>query len=214
MAAICQGICGKCGYASESVPDHSVAVLIDLDRASRLTGLSLRCVSDDTGELAAVENLRLLHLPHPIEESILTSAGLTLEEVSKQGRFVSVTPVVCRRCGTVFDARRLIAASGLSGCIVGAVIAFGVLVGLSWSTGRLELALPAASAVLMSFVAIWEFFERWGLRRYRTRAAALARPATCPNCKSPSIQRVKKSRPVTCPSCGQRSMKFKMVGIS
>jgi hypothetical protein len=214
LASIYQGTCRNCGHKSSTLSDPSLALLINPDHPALQIPLNQCLVSRDVGELAATENLCLLILAHPGEDHILRSAGTTLSDASNQGRLVRLQAVVCRACGTVHDRRRLIAAPNPVGCVVGVASFAAVSALIGWSTRHAGVAFVVGYATLMGVVTFAELLAKMRLRRFRTRANALARPGTCPNCNSPSARRISIFRTVPCPSCGQRSMRFKPVGIS
>lgn len=212
MAAIFQGTCKHCGYQSAADADTALAVLISQDHVALGEPLNKLLVSYDVGNLVSAEHLCLIQLAHPLKDSILKSAGLTMRDASSNGQLVRLQSVVCRECGTTFRRRRLIAC-GL-GCF--STLAICLIVGFAagYSRGSIAIGFIAAYGAIFVIAAADPVIQWWKLRAFRERAYALTGAGNCPNCGSDSIQSVCKSTSVTCPSCRQRSMVFKMSGIS
>src|SRR5688572_4325541 len=70
------------------------------------------------GYFAADGDPRFVVLSHPLEAEILAGTGYGWNDLLREGRYVSVTNVVCRRCGTVYHRRRLAPPGGF-GCLTG-----------------------------------------------------------------------------------------------
>ena len=70
MASIFQGTCRRCGFRSAAEEDAALAVLISRDHPAVGVPLNKLLVSDETGDLTDVEDLCVLVLAHPLEESV------------------------------------------------------------------------------------------------------------------------------------------------
>jgi len=131
LAAIFQGICRSCRYQTMCVADHALAILIKRDHPALTTSLNTSLISNEIGDLATAEDFCCLSSANPLEHRILSSTGATFREVSEDGRLVSLTRVVCRACGTIYQRRRLITWEGLKGCLPGrAVLLVGSVAGV------------------------------------------------------------------------------------
>jgi len=214
LAAIYQGTCKHCGYKSSADANGALAVLIERDHAALEVPFNKRLVSYDTGDLAAAESLCLLVLAHPLEDSILHSTGLAFGEASRNGRLVSLQSVVCRTCGTTFNRRKLIARTGAAGCFPWLTVCLIAGFTAGYWARSFWIGLGALYCALLVSWAVDPAMQWWWLRHFRERAKLLARPCSCPSCGSDSVQSVTRSNPVACHSCRQKSMTFKMVGIS
>jgi len=214
LAGIFQGICSNCHHESAVVADGSMAILINRDDPALRIPLNEKLVSNDIGELPTGDNFCLLELAHPLEDSILHSTGISFPEASYGGRLVLLTSVVCRKCGTVYNRRRLTVRTGSAGCLIALAAFFSVspLAGLWLQSFWVGLA--SGYAVLMLVSACDQLVAWLFLQRFRNRAKALALPANCPKCGSTSAQSVTRSRRVPCPECGQFSVRFRMTAIS
>jgi predicted Zn-ribbon and HTH transcriptional regulator len=214
LAAIYQGTCKHCGYESAADADGALAVLIERDHAALEVPLNKSLVSYETGDLAAVESLCLLELAHPLEDSILHSTGLAFGEASRNGRLVSLQSVVCRECGMTFKRRKLIARTGAAGCFAGLAVCLIAGFTAGYLAGSFWIGFGAVYCALLVWWAADSAVQWWWLRRFRERGKLLARPRGCPSCGSDSVQSVTRSKPIACHACRQKSMTFKMVGIS
>jgi hypothetical protein len=102
------------------------AVLVDRPVESMQTEIAAACIfSDSAGKLAEAADPRFVVLAHPLENLILADTGYTWNDLFWQGRYVSVSNVVCRHCGHLFQHRRLDA--GQPGC--SAALALGLASG-------------------------------------------------------------------------------------
>jgi hypothetical protein len=174
--------------------------------------------SAKSAAFAETKDERFVVLSHPCEDEILQRTGYTWKDLLWQGRYVSVTNVICRCCGTIFPTRRLgVPASvgcGASLCI-GACI--GAVTGLTiwavtqnflwgfggWYVSTLLMAMIAEKGALA--LARWRFADRDRLLRAESH---------CPACKSDSRATIDSAEEVICPQCHTTSLTFSMVGIS
>ncbi|HZN69411.1 MAG TPA: hypothetical protein VFB66_29315 [Tepidisphaeraceae bacterium] len=166
---------------------------------------------DDT--LATVNDPRFVVLTHPIESSALASTGYGNLDLVREGRYVEVTNVICRRCGTVFPRRRL-AAPGV-GCGVGLLpgAAVGVVVGFGSRSFLAGIFTCYVVAGLVGLVATG-MAALYVRRRHRERAAALAAEVQCPTCRSEDAMPIDGAKGVRCSSCGQDALRFVIAGMS
>jgi len=214
LPGIFRGRCRDCGYESGSFADVGLAVLLGRDHPALRIPEHEYLVSDDVGELGAIEDVCLLVLPHPGEARTLERVGMTIEDASGEGRMVRLRAVVCRGCGTVYRRRRLFAAMGSTGCVIGVAVCLVSGVGAGVWRGSFEVGVLASWGAMMVVVAGIEILEWSLLLRFRRRARALRRPETCPECGSASAQSILRWRRVPCPCCGGRRVRFVMVGRS
>jgi hypothetical protein len=102
--------------------------------------------------IAGVDDPRFVVLRHPAESFDLAKTGYSWKDLLKQGRFVSVSNVVCRECGTVFPRRRL-AVPGASGCMSGLVI--GAVAGLLTGVWRRSTFEGVVASCLVAAAVAW-----------------------------------------------------------
>jgi hypothetical protein len=191
------------------------AVLVDEPVARRQGEVAgaviMNRADDDT--LATVNDPRFVVLTHPIESAALASTGYGNLDLVREGRYVEVTNVVCRRCGTVFPRRRLAAPE--IGCGVGLLLgaAIGVVVGFksrSFVDGFLTCYAVAGLVGLVS-TGLAALYIR---RRHRERAAALAAEVHCPTCRADDAVPIDGAKGVRCSRCGRDALRFIIAGKS
>jgi len=191
------------------------AVLVDrpLDRSqTEVAGTCL--LSAPAGNVAESADPRFVVLAHPLEFEILAGTGYTWSDLYRQGRYVLVTNVVCRRCGAVFQKRKL-GAPGEPGCTVAILIGLlsGAAAGLR--AHRLLVGVLVFCSIGGATAALAAWIARWRVRRrFPARAAALAAESSCPACGADDAAPISRVRSVRCPACRQQSLRFIHAGIS
>ena len=215
MPTLFQGICDHCGHKTAVMTAGFGAVFVDRPVAGpqgQVAGAAL--FSEGDAEIATVDDPRFVVLRHPVEDHDLERAGYRWNDVHWQGRYVEVTNVVCRECGTVFPRRRL-AAPTMVGCVTG--LATGVVAGLAVGIWRRSFV----AAFLSSYVATVAVMYLTGslaplyLRlRFRARGASLAAERACPVCHADNARHLERATSLPCPACRQKSLRFVVVGMS
>jgi predicted Zn-ribbon and HTH transcriptional regulator len=215
VPSLYQGVCRNCSHRTAIMTAGYGAVLVDrpLDRSqTEVAGACL--LSAAAGKLAESADPRFVVLAHPLESKILADTGYTWNDLYRQGRYVLVTNVVCRRCGAVFQKREL-GAPGEPGWVVAILIGLlsGTAAGL-WAHRLLVgvlvfCGLGGATGALAGWIARWRV-----RRRFRARAAALAAESTCPACGADDAAPISRVRSVRCPACRQQSQRFIHAGTS
>jgi hypothetical protein len=174
------------------------------------------CVSTDVGEaeLARQNNSHLVVLAHPCESAILNSLGFSWTTLAWVGRFVQVHRVVCAKCGTFVDLRKLTAPPA-AGCMLGLVVGLAseVLWGL-WTDDACVgfatwIGVTVVTHVILSMLAY--YYVRL---RFRVRASSIDGPSCCPNCLSEEFVRIPRRGMLPCPECGNRTMRIWTAGKS
>ena len=103
MPIIYETTCSACGYVSPEQSEGYLAVIMDEP------SLSMHVHPDDP---------RIVVLGHPCEDMILEELGYTFETAGRGGRLLYFRNVVCRKCGTMYEIRRLGTASpGCFACL-------------------------------------------------------------------------------------------------
>jgi hypothetical protein len=215
MPTVYQGICRDCGYTTSFLSEEYGAVFVDQPVAEAQQELAGAVImAGNSGPMASIDDHRFVVLRHPGEESDLRATGYTWRDLLKQGRYVRVTNVICRECGTLFQRRRL-AAPNAFGCVTALVL--GVIVGLSAGIRMRSISAGFAAWFVGAMVVLIgaEFCAALYVRlRFRTRAKMLAAERTCPGCGADHAKKIGWGRSVACPSCRRCSLRFKVVGIS
>lgn len=215
MPELYQGICARCGHTTPILRASYGAVLVDRPAdpdQGEVAGAVIR--RDNGGAFATAGDPRFVVLRHPVEDSDLASTGYSWFDVVWQGRYVAVTNVVCRRCGDVFQRRRLTAPVG-TGCLAGFALgaAGGAVVGTlrhSFEAGFLVwYAVTMAVGLIASGLATLYLHLR-----FSERAASLSAERACPQCGSNDAMAVSRAKAVRCPDCSTESLRFAIVGIS
>ena len=225
MPTVYQGVCRNCSHRTAVMTDGCGAVLVDLPVDAAQTevaggGLSSGSESKQVeaakprfGEPRLVEP-GLVVLAHPREVAILAGTGYTRSDLLRQGRYVSVSNVACRRCGRVFQRRRLSVPGG-SGCA--AALALGLACGAAagLAAQRVLIGVIVCYLVCLGVTAAASIIARRRLRRrYPARAAALAAESNCPACGAGASTPISRTKSAHCPSCGQRTLSFENAGRS
>ena len=199
------------------VPAAYGAVLVNdaaPDRQPEVAGVAPSGAGREGDKLAAVDDRRFLVLAHPGESRILESAGFTWDEVFRQGRYVAVDNVVCRRCGTAFPRRRLAAPNG-AGCLPSLLTGAAVGVGVGSCLHSAIAGLVAGWAGLFVVLHLVDFRrERYLRQRFPARRASLAAERRCPTCSADDARSIDGARSIPCPSCRAPALRFRPVGIS
>lgn len=215
MPTLFQGICRHCGHQTPPLSKGYGAVFVDQPVAQAQRHVAGAVVaSGDGSAMASVDDLRFVVLRHPIEDSDLAKTGYTWHDLLRQGRYVRVTNVICRDCGTLFQRRRL-SPPGAFGCIT--AMTLGVVVGLAAGLWMRSFVLGLlAWYVVATAVSIGaEFCAALYVRlRFRARAKALAAERTCPRCGADNAKTIGSGRSVVCSACCRRSLRFKVAGVS
>jgi hypothetical protein len=172
--------------------------------------------SKGTGRIASCDDPRFAVLSHPIESYILEGLGYRWEDLLWQGRYIAVTNVLCRRCGTIYPRRRLAAPGGF-GCttMLWAGVASGLAAGL-WKRS-LPFGLAAGFLAVALAATIFEWIaQRYNRRHFSARDAALRAERACPTCHADDAKAIFRIwiSPVMCPSCRVVALRFRIVGKS
>jgi hypothetical protein len=152
-------------------------------------------------------------LAHPLENLILADTGYTWNDLFWQGRYISVSNVVCRHCGHLFQHRRLDA--GQPGC--SAALALGLASGAAagFAARNLLIGLIVCYFVGLSMALAVGFIAQRYLRwKFQARAAELAAESNCPACGLNDSASIVGATSAFCPACRQRTLSFKSAGIS
>ena len=215
MPTLFQGTCRHCGHTTPLLCEVYGAVFADRPVAQaqhEVAGAVL--TSGVAGAMASIDDPRFVVLRHPIEDSDLRKTGYSWRDLLKQGRYVRVTNVICRECGTLFRRRRLAPPGGF-GCITG--LGLGVVAGLAMGivTTSVTAAL-LAGYVVATAVSIGAGFGAvvYVRLRFAARASALAAERKCPACGADNAKTVGWGRSVVCPACRQRGLRFAAAGVS
>jgi hypothetical protein len=170
--------------------------------------------SGEGGTIASASDSRFVVLSHPLESSILASTGYSWTDLLRQGRYVAISNVICRECGTVFPRYRL-AAPGGTGCITS--LALGVAAGLSVGIWRhtFSAGFLAWYAVTFGTMMIAGSLASLYVRlRFSERAATLRAARSCPACHADNATGIMRGKSVACPVCRNQSLRFVIAGIS
>jgi hypothetical protein len=170
--------------------------------------------SETTSEFARINDSRFLILSHPAELFILEEAGFTWWDLLCQGRYVSTTNVVCRRCGMTFPRRRLEAPAGI-GCNFAIVVGLfaGIIFGLWRQSFVVWLIAWYLTTVAMVFSTQW-LATAYVRRFFAQRVRELDSERYCPECHVDDSQPIAQAKSVTCPTCSQKTLFFDVVGDS
>lgn len=209
MPLIYSGHCSACDAEIKHVSDGYIALYIDepKNKPEKASGFTH---PDDP---------QLVILAHPCEDTILQSHGYIQEQAAWQGRLVRVQKVYCQVCGHNFEIRRISAGLndfGCVGCLI--IIALGVLIGF----GVHHVSDHEILAIIVGIVSIFSLMTvlDWSTRsfvlwKFAERAARVATPKECPNCKGQNYASPSQlNAPIPCLKCGKRSMSFKVTGKS
>src|SRR5687767_6804917 len=221
MGLIFQGICGRCGSRAGLGTPVRLAVFVDgaIEGAERK--IEDRVVWRRQASVGVSEGVNLVELSHPIEGAIMDQHGFTWEQLRREGRFVKIYTVICRRCGKVFEKRKLEAMSPW-GCLWPMVIGLvcGVVAGvvvwmLSGGPGALMAGAVVWFAVFAAVDGVGEWLGRRHLRKHFVeRAKLVAGRPECPVCGVDDSVGIDRVGMAVCTLCGERAMKEKAVAIS
>jgi hypothetical protein len=208
-----QGICSRCGHKTPIMLDGYGAVLVDQPATQEQHEVAGAVItSGDGGAMALTSDPQFVELSPLCMSSILASTGYSWSDLLWQGRYVAVTNVICRQCGTVFQRSRL-APPGGTGCMTGLAVgvASGVAVGV-WRRS-FDAGLHVWCAVTWWVVAVAEFLARLYVRlRFSERAASLAAERACPHCHADDARAFDRAKAVKCPACSTESLRFVVPG--
>lgn len=215
MPELYRGVCSHCDYRTAIMTGGYGAVLVDQPPDEFQSEVAGACLfSDARGEMAEAADPRFVALAHPLESTILADTGYTWRDLFWQGRYVSVTNVVCRHCGRTFQKRQL-AAPADTGCTTAILI--GVTVGIAAGVITRSFVVAFASCFAATCAAasaamfLADFYIR---RRFPQRAAALAAEFSCPACSADDSIEISRARSVRCPACREEKQSFETAGIS
>lgn len=170
--------------------------------------------SESGGAIATTDDPRFVVLRHPAENYDLATTGYSWSDLLKQGRYVSVSNMVCRECGTVFPHRRL-TAPGATGCLPSLVL--GVAVGLAVGFWRRSVFAGLVVWYLVTFGAMMLVKSMASLYlrlRFSVRAASLAAERACPMCHADNAKSIDRAKWVLCPKCRHETLRFVVAGRS
>lgn len=213
MPLIYQGTCGECGHETPVMTDGYVAVFTDGAGAGTQAEVAGAVVDGGEKEVAGAGDPQLA-VSGQAAESPMKGTGYSRSDLFWQGRHVSVANVVCRRCGTLFQRRRLTAPSAM-GCGAGTSLGIvgGIAIGL-W-TRRILVGVVVAYIAIVGFLMLIGFLGRFYVRtRFSARAGALAAESVCPNCHADDARSIAGANSVKCRACGKEAVEFKVVGVS
>lgn len=215
VPTILQGICRNCGHKTPLLSEGYGAIFVDQSLTHtqhEVAGAVIQ--AGEAGAMATVDDARFLILRHPVEEPILRESGYVWSDLLRQGRYVWVTNVVCRECGTIFQRRRL-RAPGTFGCTAALVsgLAAGLAVGLWTRSAPLGLLASCAGALAVALIA-GAYAAAYLRLRFTARAKAIAAERLCPTCRADNARKLALYRSVVCPICHTRRLRFLPVGVS
>ena len=175
MPTLFQGTCGNCGHETPVMLAGYGAVIVDEPVAEpqhEVAGAVL--TSEGGGAIATTVDPRFVVLRHPAEDYDLAATGYSWSDLLQQGRYVSVTNVICRECGTVFPRRRL-TAPGAAGCMpsLGLGVAVGVAVGC-WRRSVFAGLVAWYLVTLGAMILVGSLASLYLRLRFSVRAASLA----------------------------------------
>ena len=215
IPSVLQARCAACNHESEVFSAGYGAIWLDeapSKPASTLAGAVLTASTGDA-DVATVADGHLVPLAHPAEWDILREHGYTFDTVALAGRHVSVSRMICRRCGTMFERRRL-DFGGAAGCMPGLVLGVVAIV-LAWYFGAGPWAfLVGMLAVYLTWGAVALFGHLHIRLRFHERAQMVATDKDCPKCGSSDAVTVNSRGPFPCPECGEPQLGIDMVGMS
>lgn len=215
MPAILQARCAACNHESKLFSAGYAAIWLDeapREPASTLAGAVLTASTGDA-DVAKVADGRLVTLAHPGESAILRKHGYTVDTLALAGRLVSVSVMICRRCGTMYERRRL-DFGGAAGCMSSLVLGV-VAVVLGWFFGAGPWAFFVGLLSVYLTLGAFDLFGRLYIRlRFRERAEMVAAEKDCPKCGSDDAVSVNSRGPFPCPACHERHFTIEMVGRS
>ena len=163
---------------------------------------------------APVSDPRLVVLSHPLESTILAKTGYSWSDLFWQGRYVAITNMICRQCGTIFERQRL-APPGNIGCMTSfsSGVVCGVAAGI-WARSFLAGVVAWYAVMILVGLVAGSFARLYTRRRFAERAASLAAERACPRCHAEDAVTIERAKTVTCPTCSAQSLRFTMIGKS
>lgn len=215
MPTIYRGTCSNCGHQTRVMTAGYGAVIVDRpveNERHQVVGAVLMSDGDDS--MAAAGDQRFVVLRHPLESKILANTGYTWNDLLWQGRYVILKNMICRRCGTVFQHRRL-SAPGATGCITG--LALGLVAGVAAGIANHNFLAGLAAwyaATYVTELVLQYLAQLYVRRRFSRRAVSLAAERSCPHCHADDATAINGAKEVTCPTCSKKSLTFVVAGIS
>ena len=215
MSSIYQGICSNCDYETVTSPDECGAVLAAQPaKNEKDVAVGRMLASEIFGEKAIVQGDQLVVLLHPLEESILAGTGYTPWDLFREGRYVSITFIICRRCANIFAIRRLDLPIEI-GCLASIVIGIASGVGVGFSMKSIVAGIVSCGVVTYSAIVWTDIVARKFMQyKFGERARALAADQLCPKCGANDSVQFDSARKIRCPACHEESLTVDMVGIS
>ena len=211
MPTIHRAQCEACGYATDMHSDYAAA-LIDRPPTEMESAVPL---PNSTAPGSPSPNVHLLTLPHPLETSVLETAGYTWEQAEEEGRLVYVANVLCADCGTLrerwslrepihFGCATILLPMLMIMCLP--LMFFHALLGVS------------VVGFLLGLQGLEALRERSDTARFRRRFADRMRwlesGVACPACGSTKGTGFDTSDALPCPSCKAKALKTQVVGMS
>lgn len=209
------GIYSDCGHRTELISAGYGVVIVDKpveELQSEVAGAVLMSGDDDA--MAIVDDPRFVVLRHPVEDLDLADTGYSWSDLLWQGRYVTVSNMICHGCGTVFPRRRL-SAPGATGCMPSLMlgVAVGGSFGIWWRS--VSVGLITWYAFTFGAVVLMQTLASLYLRlRFSARAASLAAERFCPTCTADNAEKIDRAKRVTCPKCRHETLTFVMAGVS
>ena len=215
MPTIYQGLCSHCGHSTPLISDGYGAVVVDEPIAGPQHEVSGAVIASDAqGEFATAEDPRFVVLAHPLEDYDLARTGYSWSDLLWQGRYVSVTNMICGECGTVFPRRQLAAPGGI-GCLSSLTIGFvtGLALG-AWKRSVLVGFVAWYLVTLAAMILIGSTASLYLRFRFAERSAWLVAERACQSCHADNAESIDRAKSMRCPTCRKESMRFVIAGIS